>query len=271
MRPHERVEGVPDVAAHHGGLPDRRAPQRGDRDGGSVRRRFHRCLPGSGPAGPCPCSSIAGNHGTGPGPVATARPGQPAGRRPARRRAAAHPALAAWSSSLIPRSASTSRRAASRDAAHMSSRNSLSPASPSGRARYSRRVPSRRSVSRPAFFEHRQVLADGGPGDVEGGGDLARGQFLVRDQPQDGAAARLGDRLQRLVGRLLVGGRAILGLSGHGRGLSSTARRGSRPGRRRRRTCRSRRAGRSAGPAACRPVPRPGPGRRPGRPPACRS
>src|SRR5262249_24149305 len=44
-------------------------------------------------------------------------------------------AATAWSSSLIPRSASVSRRATSRDEAHMSSRNSRSSARPSGRAR----------------------------------------------------------------------------------------------------------------------------------------
>ena len=80
------------------------------------------------------------------------RPGQAAGQARPAWAGLAHPALAAWSSSLMPRSASTSLRATSRDDAHTSLRNCRSSSSPSGLARYSRRVPSRRSVSRPAFF-----------------------------------------------------------------------------------------------------------------------
>src|SRR5882757_3002434 len=49
-------------------------------------------------------------------------------------------------------SASTSRRATSRDEAHNSSSISRTACSPDGAPRYSRRVPSRRSVISPAFF-----------------------------------------------------------------------------------------------------------------------
>jgi len=47
------------------------------------------------------------------------------------------------------------------------------------------------------------VLAYGGPGHVETAGDLAGGQFGAGHEPQDGAAARLGEGAEGLV-HLLV-------------------------------------------------------------------
>jgi hypothetical protein len=42
--------------------------------------------------------------------------------------------------------------------------------------------------------QHRQVLGDRGPRDIEVGGNLAGAQLLVADQGQDLATPRLGDR-----------------------------------------------------------------------------
>jgi len=42
------------------------------------------------------------------------------------------------------------------------------------------------------------MLADGGPGHLEAAGDLAS-ELGAGDQPQDGAAAGLGERAERLV------------------------------------------------------------------------
>ena len=56
-------------------------------------------------------------------------------------------------------------------------------------------------------LQHAQVLADRGPRHVERGGDLPRGQLVIGDEPQDGAAPWLGDRLQGLVGRVPAPGR----------------------------------------------------------------
>src|SRR5580693_9260452 len=71
---------------------------------------------------------------------------------PPRGHGSRYPAAGVRSAAPAARSASTRSRATSRDEAHIWSRNSRSPASPSGRARYRRRVATFRSVSRPAFL-----------------------------------------------------------------------------------------------------------------------
>src|SRR5215469_371468 len=52
-------------------------------------------------------------------------------------------------------------------------------------------------------LQHPQVLADGRPGHVEFGRDLARGQLTVPHQLEDTQAPRRGDHLQRLHGSRL--------------------------------------------------------------------
>lgn len=44
--------------------------------------------------------------------------------------------------------------------------------------------------------EHREMLRNGAEGDVECPSDVSGGTFLVPDQPENLAAARLGDGLQ---------------------------------------------------------------------------
>src|SRR5215469_11334735 len=56
----------------------------------------------------------------------------------------------------------------------------------------------------PGVLEHGQVLADRGPGHVERRRDLAGGELVAGHEPQDGAPARLRERPEDLVGRLVV-------------------------------------------------------------------
>jgi len=60
------------------------------------------------------------------------------------------------------------------------------------------------------------MLADRGPGHVKRSGDLARRELVMGDEPQDGPAARLRDRLQRIVGRLLADSHPAARLVTHG-------------------------------------------------------
>ena len=49
------------------------------------------------------------------------------------------------------------------------------------------------------------MLAYGAPGHLEESGDLPRGELGLGDEPQDGTAAGLGERAQRLVYLLFPG------------------------------------------------------------------
>ena len=57
-------------------------------------------------------------------------------------------------------------------------------------------------VQQRGVLEHGEVLAHRCPAHVERGGDLPRGQLVVRDQPQDLAPPRFGEGLQGPVDQL---------------------------------------------------------------------